>query len=73
MGGSESKQLKPPVPPPTKQGDIKVDSNNLPKLNMISLNVAKPPPIKTKAELKKDQEMEEMKDMVEFDLSKEFD
>ena len=40
---------------------------------MVNLNVAKPPPIKTGAELKREKEQEALKDLIDFDLSKEFD
>ena len=60
-------------PPPPKVGEIKIDSANLPKLEMVTLNVPKPPPVKTGADLRREAEQEAIRDCVEFDLSKEFD
>ena len=75
MGGSSSKEDKPLYQPPApKTGDIKViDQKNLPKLQLATLNVAKPPPIKTGADLRKDKEREALKDLIDFDMTKEFD
>ena len=73
MGSSESKP-KPLVLPPTKQGDIKIDDpRNLPQLKMVDLNVDKPAKIKTGKDLLREKEQEALKDLVDFDLSKEFD
>ena len=40
---------------------------------MKALNVPKPPPIKTGAELKREAREKEAKELVAFDLEKEFD
>ena len=74
MGGSSSKEdSSKSIEYKPKTGDIKINSGDLPKLALVNLNVAKPPTIKTGAELKRDKEREQLKDLVEFDLSKEFD
>ena len=74
MGGSSSKEDKPLYqPPPPKEGQIKIDKDNLPKLQVKALNVPKPPPIKTGAELKREAREKEAKELVAFDLEKEFD
>ena len=72
MGGSESKEQKMPTPPPVKEGGIKIDSTNLSKIKLVNLGVAKPPPIKTAGDLKRDKEQELLKDLINFDLDKEF-
>lgn len=73
MGGSSSKEKPLYIPPPPKEGEIKIDKANLPKLELVNLNVAKPPPIKTGKDLKREAEREAIKGMVDFDLGKEFD
>jgi len=61
------------MPPPPKQGEIKIDTGNLPKIELIDLKVPRPPPVKTGADLRHEAEQEAIKDLVAFDLSKEFD
>ena len=56
MGGSSSKEKPLYIPPPPKEGEIKIDKANLPKLELVNLNVAKPPPIKTGKDLKREAE-----------------
>ena len=40
---------------------------------MVTLNVPKPPHIKTGGDLKREKEQELLKDLIDFDLDKEFD
>jgi hypothetical protein len=60
-------------PPPPKEGEIKIDSANLPKINLVDLGVPPPPKIKTIAELKKEEEAEKMKGTVAFNLRNQYD
>ena len=75
MGSSSSKEQEKPLwqPPPPKEGEIKIDTANLPKLNLVDLKVPPPPKIKTQAELKKEAEQEALKGLVPFNLKKEHD
>ena len=75
MGGSSSKEEKPLYrPPPPTSGQIQIgDSASLPKLQLTELSVKKPAPIKTGGDLKREAEQEKLKDLVAFDLDKEFD
>lgn len=57
MGGSSSKDKPLYQPPPPKAGEIKIDSANLPKLEMINLGVAKPPPVMTGADIRREAEL----------------
>ena len=61
-------------PPPPKAGEIKIaDADSLPKLALVNLNVKKPEPVKTGAQLKKEAEIAKLKQMVAFDIDKEYD
>ena len=74
MGGSESKEKKPQwQPPPPREGAIKIDVTNLKKIEIKSLNVTRPPPIKTGADLRREAKEEAAKGLEDFDLGKEFD
>ena len=74
MGGSESKESKPLwQPPPPREGAIKIDIANLKKIEVKSLNVPKPPLIKTGADLRREAKAKEAEGLEDFDLGKEFD
>ena len=73
MGNSESKSDVPPLPKP-KEGDIKIDLNNLPKLEPVKgFDIPKPPQIMTSSDRKREEEKKAMEGKVPFNIKKEFD
>jgi len=73
MGNSESKSDLPPLPKP-KPGDIQIDVNNLPKLEPVkNFDIPKPPPIKTSADRKREEEKKALEGLVPFNIKHEFD
>lgn len=75
MGSSESKPK--PVDllnrPDAKPTDIKIDMNNLPKIELSGLDIPKAPPVKTRAMEQREKEEAELKSLIEFRLGSEHD
>ena len=70
MGNKEST----PKVPVVKEGDIKIDSNNLPTLNTNKISLPKPPvAIKSRKQEKADAEKAEEAKKIQFSLADEFD
>lgn len=60
--------------PDAKPTDIKIDKNvELPKIQLTAVNLPKPPVIKTRAQLKIEQEEKEQAELIPFSLKDEFD
>jgi hypothetical protein len=74
MGSTESKKNDlPPLPKP-KEGDIRIDINNLPKLEPVKgFDLPKAPPIITSSERKREEERKALEGLVAFNIKHEFD
>lgn len=75
MGSTTSKDADPikNITPP-KPGQIDVmDKSKLVKLDVKPLNIPKPPAIKTGADIEKEKKEEETRNLVSFDISKDYD
>jgi hypothetical protein len=73
MGNSSSKSDLPPLPKP-KEGDIKIDINNLPKLAPATgFDLPKAPFIQTSADRKREEERKRMEGLIPFNIKHEFD